>query len=92
MESQLASWAVSLVIGAVGGNVGGALFKKLSLGPVWNTVCGILGGGAVGQVSGALLGGNGLSGILGNFVGAIVGGVVLMALVGWLKIALADKQ
>ena len=92
MEGQLVSWAISLVIGAVGGNVGGAVFKKLSLGPVWNTVCGIAGGGAIGQISSALIGGSALPAILGSVVGAGVGGVALMALVGWLKTALADKE
>ena len=41
---------VQLVLGAIGGNVGGALFKNLSLGTVGNSIVGIVGGGIGGQI------------------------------------------
>ena len=91
MESQVVSWLISLVIGAIGGNAAGALFKKWSLGPIWNTVIGLVGGGLGGQILGALLGGGGPSGIVGNLLGSGVGSAVLLALIGWLRTALADK-
>jgi len=36
---------IQLVSGAVGGNLAGSLMKNLSLGSLWNSVVGILGGG-----------------------------------------------
>ncbi len=32
MEGQLVSWLISVITGGAGGNLAGALFKKLSLG------------------------------------------------------------
>ena len=40
------SLIVSLISGAAGGNVAGALLKDKSLGTVGNSLAGILGGGA----------------------------------------------
>jgi len=37
---------ISLVSGAVGGNIAGALSSNKSLGPIVNTVAGLIGGGA----------------------------------------------
>lgn len=82
---------ISLVSGAVGGNVAGALMKNSSLGTLWNSVAGILGGGAVG---GPLLGALGLGmgsggmdpmSILGTVAGGGVGGGVVMAIIGVVK-------
>jgi hypothetical protein len=88
MESIL----INLIGGALGGNAAGAMLKKLSLGPLWNSVVGILGGGLGGQLLGALgiLGGDGGSAMdIGNIVSNVassgVGGGVLMAVVGVVK-------
>jgi uncharacterized membrane protein YeaQ/YmgE (transglycosylase-associated protein family) len=40
----------SLVSGAVGGNVAGALAKQRSLGPLLNSILGAVGGGVGGQL------------------------------------------
>ena len=40
---------IQLVSGALGGNVAGKAMKNLSLGTLWNSVVGILGGGIGGQ-------------------------------------------
>jgi uncharacterized membrane protein YeaQ/YmgE (transglycosylase-associated protein family) len=40
---------ISLLSGAVGGNLAGAVLKKSSMGTLWNSVLGILGGGIGGQ-------------------------------------------
>jgi uncharacterized membrane protein YeaQ/YmgE (transglycosylase-associated protein family) len=80
---------IELLGGAVGGNLAGGLMKKLSLGTLWNSVVGIVGGGLGGQLLSALgvLGGEGLDlgSIIGNVVGSGVGGGVLLAIVGAVK-------
>ena len=45
---------VQLVSGAIGGNVAGSLMKKFSMGTLWNSIIGILGGGLGGQILGML--------------------------------------
>jgi uncharacterized membrane protein YeaQ/YmgE (transglycosylase-associated protein family) len=84
---------IQLVSGALGGNVAGALLKKLSLGTVLNSVVGILGGGLGGQLLKLLGvatagGGTDLGGIVGSVLGGGVGGGVLMGLIGAIKKAL----
>lgn len=84
---------VQLVSGAIGGNAAGAILKKLSLGNLWNSVVGILGGGLGGQLLGMLgvgIGGGGtdLNSIIGNVLGGGVGGGVLMAIIGFIKKAI----
>jgi uncharacterized membrane protein YeaQ/YmgE (transglycosylase-associated protein family) len=82
---------ISLLGGAVGGNVAGSLLKNYSLGTLWNSVVGILGGGLGGQVLSALNlfvhGGSGLDigNIVGNIVSSGVGGGILMVIVGLIK-------
>ena len=85
---------VQLISGAVGGNVAGSLMKKFSMGTLWNSVIGILGGGLGGQLLGMLgldIGGGemDLAGILGNVAGGGVGGGVIMAIVGLIKNAMS---
>ena len=83
---------IQLISGAVGGNVAGALLKKLSLGTVGNSIVGIIGGGIGGQILAALgmggaaaAGGLDFAGIISSIAGGGVGGGVLMAIVGLLK-------
>jgi uncharacterized membrane protein YeaQ/YmgE (transglycosylase-associated protein family) len=90
---------IQLVSGAVGGNVAGKLMKNFDLGTLWNSVSGILGGGLGGTVLGMLgLGGAeaaaastgmDLSSILGSVAGGGVGGGILMAIIGFIKKAMA---
>ena len=83
---------ISLLSGAVGGNIVGSLYKNLSLGTLWNSIIGILGGGIGGQLLGALgvFGGDGSSALnIGNIIGNVlssgVGGGVLLAIVAFVK-------
>lgn len=81
---------ISLLSGALGGNAAGKLLSKYSMGPLWNSVVGILGGGLGSQLLGMLginLGGGemDLMGILGNVAEGGVGGGVLMAIIGVVK-------
>jgi len=85
---------IQLMSGAVGGNVAGALMKNQSLGPIWNSVAGIVGGGLGGQLLGMLgvatgTGGMDIGSIIGSIAGGGVGGGVLMAIVGVIKQAMA---
>jgi uncharacterized membrane protein YeaQ/YmgE (transglycosylase-associated protein family) len=45
---------ISLVSGAVGGNIAGGVLKEQSLGILGNSIAGIVGGGVGGQVLSAL--------------------------------------
>ena len=49
-------WVISLITGAVGGNIAGAVFKNLSLGTLGNTIAGVVGGGAGSAILNAVLG------------------------------------
>lgn len=46
---------IQLLLGAVGGNIGGALFKNLSVGTLGNSIADIVGGGLGGQILSAVL-------------------------------------
>jgi uncharacterized membrane protein YeaQ/YmgE (transglycosylase-associated protein family) len=86
---------IQLVLGAIGGNVGGALFKNLSLGTVGNSIAGIVGGGIGGQVLQAVMGATGVGaggGMLGDVAGGGIGGVVLMAIIGLIKNAMTGQS
>jgi uncharacterized membrane protein YeaQ/YmgE (transglycosylase-associated protein family) len=82
---------IQLISGAMGGNLAGGLFKKLSLGMVLNSILGILGGGLCGQLLNRLgFGDTGgpstdLGSVVANILGGVVGGVILMAIIGALK-------
>lgn len=86
---------IQLISGAVGGNAAGAAMKNLSLGPVGNSIVGILGGGIGGQLlamlGAAAAGGGGMDigSIISSVAGGGVGGAVLLAIVGAIKKALA---
>jgi uncharacterized membrane protein YeaQ/YmgE (transglycosylase-associated protein family) len=89
---------INLLSGAVGGNIAGGLMKNLSLGTLWNSVVGILGGGLGGQILGMLgVAGSGdassmdLGSIIGSMGGSAVGGGVLLAIVGAIKKAISKK-
>ncbi|MCB0704185.1 MAG: hypothetical protein KDC34_02705 [Saprospiraceae bacterium] len=88
---------IQLISGAVGGNVAGSLMKKLSLGTLWNSVAGIIGGGLGGQVLGMLgmaATGDGsmdLASILGSVASGGVGGGIVMAIIGAIKNAMGKS-
>jgi uncharacterized membrane protein YeaQ/YmgE (transglycosylase-associated protein family) len=101
MGGSLMSWVISLITGGVGGNIAGALLKNMSLGPVGNTIAGIVGGGIGGQLLGSLLGGGGAAAagaaatagpsMLSNVAGSGIGGIVVMVIVGLIKNAMGNK-
>ncbi len=75
---------LQLISGAVGGNLAGFLMKAKSLGTLWNTVVGVLGGGIGGQALSAmgLLQG---AGMVGDIGGSLVGGGLLMFIISLFK-------
>ncbi|HUL19272.1 MAG TPA: hypothetical protein VLV29_08410 [Steroidobacteraceae bacterium] len=85
-------WLISLITGAIGGNVAGAIFKNLSLGPLGNTIAGVVGGGAGAEILRLVLGSGAAGGsVVGNVASSGVGSVVLMLIVGLIKNATAKK-
>jgi uncharacterized membrane protein YeaQ/YmgE (transglycosylase-associated protein family) len=81
MTSPIITWLLTLISGAVGGNIGGALIKEQSLGPIANTILGLIGGVGGSQLLGALggpqslaqVGNIGASGIVGALLPIIIG-------------------
>jgi len=92
---DLISLLISLVSGAVGGNIAGAAMADKNLGPLGNSIAGILGGGIGGallQAAGVLAqsgGGIDIGSILGNVASGGVGGAILLIIVSLLKSAMA---
>ena len=83
------SLIISLISGAAGGNLAGTLLKKHSLGTLWNSVAGIVGGGLGAQLLGmmgvATSGGMDVAGIISTIASGGVGGGVLMLIVSLVK-------
>ncbi len=82
---------ISLISGAVGGNLAGAALKNQSLGTLGNSIAGLLGGGLGGQVlamlgaGGGAAGGLDLTAIIGQVASGGVGGGVLMVIISLAK-------
>jgi uncharacterized membrane protein YeaQ/YmgE (transglycosylase-associated protein family) len=85
---DITSLLIQLVSGAVGGNVGGAVLKNLSLGPVGNSIAGIL-GAPLGAALLSQLGMGGGGGALASVGSGGVGGIILMLVVGFIKKSMA---
>jgi len=77
MES-LTPFLIQLATGAVGGSIIGALLQKISLGRLSNMAAGIIGAGAFGSLISDALN----SGVLGDIVGAALGGSGFMLIAG----------
>src|SRR6202453_5447390 len=81
---------LSLISGGVGGNIAGALLKQFSLGPIGNSIVGVLGGAAGGALM-SHLPALASTGTAGNVGGSAVGGAILMAIIGAVKNAMAGQ-
>lgn len=84
---DLVTTLVQLISGAIGGNVAAGILKKVSLGPVGNSIVGILGGGIGGVILHALGVGAASSGVnagtvIGGMAAGGIGGGALLAIVG----------
>lgn len=78
-------WLVSLLLGAGGGNLAGYLLKGKSLGTLWNSIVGILGGGIGAFVLGLL--GVGADSVewLWTVISSTIGGGALLWIVSLFK-------
>jgi uncharacterized membrane protein YeaQ/YmgE (transglycosylase-associated protein family) len=94
---DIVSLLISLVSGAVGGNVAGAAMKDKSLGTAGNSLAGIFGGGIGGAILQALGlitstgGGQDAGSIAASVGGGGVGGAILLILVSIIKQAVNKK-
>ena len=77
--SGLVALLINLAIGAAGCNLAGLALKAKSLGYLWNSVVGILGGGLGYFVLGLI--GAGGSSIIMQIIAAFLGGAVLLFVV-----------
>jgi hypothetical protein len=103
MSSTIVSLIIQLLSGAAGGNIAGALLKQFNLGPLGNSIVGVLGGGLGGQLLGMLLGGGGaaagaatgggldLGSLITQIAGGGVGGGLLMVIVGIIRQAMGGE-
>jgi len=90
MHMDIVTLIINLISGAVGGNVAGAAMKDKSLGPLLNSVVGVLGGGAgmaVLRMMGMAVneGGLDLAAVVANIASGGVGGGILMIIVALIK-------
>ena len=74
---------INLLIGAVGGNLAGMALKARSLGTLWNSVVGVLGGGLGFFVLGFIGAGGG--GMIMQIIAAFVGGAILLFIVSMFR-------
>jgi uncharacterized membrane protein YeaQ/YmgE (transglycosylase-associated protein family) len=71
---------IQLISGAVGGNIAGALLKKFDLGPVGNSIAGLIGGGIGGQLLGMLTAGGAASSAMSAATSAAGSGLDLSSI------------
>jgi len=90
---NITSLLIQLISGLVGGNAGGAMLKNLSLGPLGNSIVGLIGGVNGGQLLHLLMssgaagasGGLDIGSLIGNVAGGGIGGAALTVISGLIK-------
>ena len=86
---------VQILGGGVGGNLAGLLLKNIDLTKLVQTIVGIVGGVLGGQATGltgvieSVLGAGGAGELFGNAGASGIGGALLVAIVGFIKKAMA---
>ena len=81
---------VQLISGAIGGNAVGMAMKDKSLGPIGNTIAGLLGGAGGGKLL-AVVAPQLIDSLAGQIGGAGIGGAVVMFVASLLKGMLVKK-
>lgn len=79
----LESLLVFLIVGAIAGWLAGVIVKGHGFGLVGNIIVGIVGAFIAGWLLPSL--GLGLSGIVGSIVYALIGAVILLVIIGFIK-------
>jgi len=94
------SLIIQIIAGIIGGNAAGAAVKQNSLGPIGNTIAGLLGGIGGGQLLGMIVpalsgamtsgaeatsGGMDITAIIGQLAGGGIGGGILTIIVGLIR-------
>ena len=72
---DITSLLLSALGGGAGGNLLGMIFKNRNMGPMWNTLLGVIGGVLGGQMGGGVggdLGGGALGGALLTLIGSFL--------------------
>lgn len=89
----LISFVLSLLSGAVGGNVAGNALKKYDLGMAWNTVVGLVGGAIGGPFTNMMmLHPESLFGVITNIVASGAAGTIMVFIVGFIKNAFTNRH
>ena len=102
MNMSIISLVISMIAGAVGANVVGAVLKHIELGPAGNSTAGIIGGGIGYQILAGMLGGAGGIGaataggldigtLLNQVISGAIGGAVVMAAVAVVRSVMTVK-
>jgi hypothetical protein len=103
MSVAVINLIIQLLSGAAGGNIAGSLLKQWNLGPLGNSIAGIVGGGIGGQILSMILGGAGgmatgsaagldIGSIITQIIGGGVGGGLLMAIIGIVRQAMGGAS
>lgn len=83
-KKNMETFLTQLISGAIGGNAAVATNKKQDLGPVWNTIIGIIGG-----IAGSELLQNFISNMINNSFGNVLGsaacGAIAVYIVNFIK-------
>lgn len=90
---DIVSILVSLASGVAGGNAAGAASKDVNLGPLGNSITGLIGGGLGGYAlqfldilqKSSASGEFDVGALVGNVVSSGLGGAILTGIVGYLK-------
>jgi uncharacterized membrane protein YeaQ/YmgE (transglycosylase-associated protein family) len=90
---NLVLFLLSLLSGAVGGNLAGNAMKKFDLGMAGNTVAGLIGGAIGGPLTNMMMAHpDTILGVFTNIVGSGVGGAIIMVIVGLIKNAFTNRH
>lgn len=82
MGELLASIAIQIVMGMIGGQIAGTVFRQASDEPLIRIVCGVVGGLGLGWVIGGFVGDNdSFFALLGDVGSGLVGGALATAIV-----------
>jgi uncharacterized membrane protein YeaQ/YmgE (transglycosylase-associated protein family) len=92
MDSQLISFIISILSGAIGGNAAPAFKKELSLGAIGSTLAGVLGGGLGTELLPTIFQALDITGTANHILSGIVGGLFVSAVAGYIKHQLNKKE